>query len=74
LTIARATDDARVLQTEAEFKKWFDEFWKLFMQTVVPAHQSAENDGITNFALARSDSRWQQARRTFGLLQKSGAY
>jgi hypothetical protein len=69
-----ATDIDKLLQSEAEFKKWFDDFWKLFMQTVVPAHQSAENDGITNFSLARSDGRWQQARQTFGLLQKAGAY
>src|SRR5581483_4934763 len=30
----------KLLQSETEFKKWFDDFWKLFMQTVVPAHQS----------------------------------
>jgi hypothetical protein len=63
-----------VLESENEFNKWFDNFWKLFMQTVIPAHQSAQNDGISNFALVRNEGRWSQARRTFTLLQKSGAY
>jgi hypothetical protein len=69
-----ATEIDKLLQSEAEFKKWFEEFWKLFMQTVVPAHQSAQNDQITNFALVRNEGRWQQAKRAFVLLQKSGAY
>ena len=63
-----------VMQSESEFKKWFDEFWKLFMQTVIPAHQSAQNDNISNFALVRNEGRWEQARRAFYLLQKAGAY
>lgn len=64
----------KLIQSEAEFKKWFDAFWKLFMQTIVPFHQAAQTDGVTNFALVRNEGRWQQARRTFSLLQKSGAF
>jgi hypothetical protein len=61
----------KLVDSETEFKKWFEGFWKLFIQTAVPAHQNAQNDGITNFALVRNEGRWQQAKRTFSLLQKS---
>ncbi len=78
VSLARAhvdTNQLRVselLNSDAEFKKWFDQFWNLVIQVFVTAHDNAFNADISTFALARNETRWQQTRRTFVTLLKAG--
>jgi hypothetical protein len=69
------TDQLQVsdlLHSDAEFKKWFERFWKLALQVSITAHHNASDDGISTFALVRNETRWQQTRRQFVALLKAG--
>jgi hypothetical protein len=62
-----------LLESDAAFKKWFDQFWNLAMQVFTMAHENADHDDISTFALARNETRWQQTRRSFVKLLKAGS-
>jgi hypothetical protein len=78
VSLARAHVDTKqlgvsdLLESDAVFKKWFDQFWKLAIQVFVTAHDNASNDDISTFALVRNETRWQQTRRSFVTLLKAG--
>ena len=64
----KATHQDRVslIESRAEFLKWFDNFWKECSRALIDAHQQAVDlDKTTVFALARSDQRWANSRNKF---------
>jgi hypothetical protein len=61
-----------LLQSEAAFKSWFDDFWKASFLIYGSAHDQAQSDKISNFALARNESRWAQVRKSFLRNLKAG--
>src|SRR5262249_58241660 len=77
VSLARAHIDTNqlkvsaLLHSDAEFNKWFDQFWKLAMQVFIPAHDNASNADISTFALVRNEMRWLQTKRSFVTLLKA---
>ncbi len=67
------TDASKIMASRAEFDKWFEDFWKAFLQTTLAAHQRAEEDKISNFALVRNETRWKQAKEHLSTLVMAGA-
>ncbi len=65
---AKKSDYRDVLEASAKFDKWFDEFWRDIFRDLVAAFQAAQSDRISNFALARSESRWNNIKHQVDLV------
>lgn len=64
-------DTEKLLGSAAEFDGWFKKFWADIFRDLVNAHQAAQVDKISNFALARNETRWNQTRQTVLLVLKA---
>lgn len=62
---------AELLTSSAKFSNWFDAFWRDVIRDLVAAYQAAQKDRISNFALVRSETRWQSTRKQFELVLKA---
>jgi hypothetical protein len=60
-----------LLTSSAKFSNWFDAFWRDVIRDLVAAYQAAQKDRISNFALVRSETRWQSTRKQFELVLKA---
>ena len=63
---------SNILQSEPSYRAWFEDFWKSSFQVFGIAHDQAQNDKISNFALARNETRWAQVKRSFVRNIKAG--
>jgi len=59
---------ANLLETRGAFDGWFEEFWKDSFRELVAAYSRAQEDKISNFALARSESRWERIKQQVDLV------
>jgi hypothetical protein len=59
---------SELLESRLSFEKWFDEFWRDIFRELVSAHTRAQEDKISNFALTRSDTRWERVKQQLDLV------
>jgi hypothetical protein len=64
----RKADFHELLLTKVNFDKWFEEFWRDIFRDLVSAYTMAQTDKITNFALARNETRWAQVKQQVDLV------
>lgn len=64
----RKLDMEALLDSSTQFDTWFEGFWRDIFRDLVAAHRSAQADKISNFALARNETRWTQTRDTVELV------
>jgi hypothetical protein len=57
-----------LLGSKKIFDDWFAQFWRNIFRDLVQAYQSAQEAKISNFALARNESRWNTAKSTVELV------
>jgi hypothetical protein len=57
-----------LLESRSNFEKWFDEFWRDIFRELVSAHSRAQEDKISNFALTRSETRWDRVKQQLDLV------
>jgi AIPR protein len=57
-----------LLESRSNFEKWFDEFWRDIFRGLVSAHSRAQEDKISNFALTRSETRWDRVKQQLDLV------
>jgi AIPR protein len=59
---------AELIEAGSAFDKWFDEFWKDSFRELVAAYSRAQEDKISNFALARNETRWERIKQQVDLV------
>ena len=64
----KAIDFSALLASEKRFKEWFSEFWRDIFRDLVQAYKSAQEAKISNFALARNETRWNNTKETVALV------
>jgi hypothetical protein len=64
----RNLDYDALLDSSAEFDAWFEQFWRDIFRDLVTAHQAALSDKISNYALARNETRWRETRERVELV------
>jgi hypothetical protein len=51
-----------------KFDDWFSDFWRDIFRDLVQAFKAAQEAKISNYALARNETRWNTAKNTVELV------
>lgn len=57
-----------LLSSKKKFDEWFAEFWRTIFRDLVQAFKLAQEAKISNFALARNETRWNTTKNTVELI------
>jgi AIPR protein len=57
-----------LLASQKKFDDWFSDFWRDIFRDLVQAFKAAQDAKISNFALARNETRWNTAKNTVELV------
>ncbi|MDZ4056598.1 MAG: AIPR family protein, partial [Polynucleobacter sp.] len=60
-----------LLASEKKFEDWFAGFWRDIFRDLVQAFKAAQESKISNFALARNETRWNTTKETVELVLRA---